>query len=102
MPAALACPTGTSVDVVFVSGDDGSCNCNEYCATDWSGRLKTLRPEWGGAASLFGNGTAPLGCDPPVCACVQATHWCAKIEHECKLGCDSARVPTPRDFCRPG
>ena len=99
-PVALACPNGTSLDVVLLSGDDGSCNCEEYCATDWNGQLKTQRPQWGGATSLFGNSTAPVGCDPPICACVQATHWCARIEHECKLGCGSTGVPAPRDFCR--
>jgi hypothetical protein len=33
--------------------------------------------------------------------CVQATHFCPKIQHLCKAGCDKPGVPAPKDFCVP-
>ena len=29
----IVCPAGTQLDVVTTTGDDGSCNCDNYCAT---------------------------------------------------------------------
>ena len=42
------------VDVQTVTGNDGSCGCDEYCATDWKGTLNETRPHWKGATSVFG------------------------------------------------
>ena len=93
---SLTCPAGQRVDWLESDGDNGSCNCDEYCATDWGGTLKRLRPQWTGATSVANYTSGSL-----VCVCVQATQWCA---HEAGVGCGASckkSPPTPKDFCVP-
>lgn len=47
----LECPAGQVVDSVPGGGDDGSCDCDMFCGSDWKGVLKQERPHWTGAAS---------------------------------------------------
>jgi hypothetical protein len=68
------------VDFLTVTGDDGSCSCDEYCATDWGNTAKKQRPHWTGATSAFGKNSSAfkcpgIGAGPLVCICVQATHF---------------------------
>ena len=100
---AVSCPPGMKPDVVAVSGDDGSCSCAEYCATDWGGVIKAARPHWKGAASAAGNSTGGpfAACGTSVCVCVSGTHFCPKYVHECKEGCNVSGVPTPTNVCIP-
>ena len=101
---SVPCPQEMKLDVVLVSGDDGSCSCAEYCATDWGGAIKAARPHWQGAASAAGNSThsGPFAaCGVAVCACVRGTHFCPKYAHECKEGCNVSGVPSPTDACIP-
>ena len=105
-PKALACPKGQRVDFLTVTGDDGSCSCDEYCATDWSHAAQNERPKWTGATSAFGPASPPFKCPGGpsgslVCICVQATHFCPKIPHLCKSGCEAPGLPPARDFCVP-
>ena len=96
----LECPAGETVDVVLVSGDDGSCDCAEYCATDWEGAVHKERPQWMGATSAA-SAHKPFRCGgATVCACTQATHFCPKIEHECQEGCQAPGKPRARQWCR--
>jgi hypothetical protein len=37
VPDLFVCPSGQQLDVVEVGGDNGSCDCDHFCATDWSG-----------------------------------------------------------------
>lgn len=96
----LTCPSGQHVDWLEDEGDNGSCNCDEYCATDWTGSLKARRPKWTGAASVY-NYTSGGSL---VCICVQATHWC---DHAPGVGCGAScratagGVPTPKEYCVP-
>ena len=67
----LKCAAGQKVDFVSLAGDDGSCDCDSYCASDWNGgSLGRSRPHWIGATSAF-----PPGVASTCCVCVQATHW---------------------------
>jgi hypothetical protein len=104
-PRGLACPAGQRVDYVMASGDDGSCSCDEYCATDWEGAARAARPHWTGATSAFGPNSSTIKCggqgQPPFCVCVQATHFCPKIPHLCKDGCNRLGLPAAQDFCVP-
>jgi hypothetical protein len=102
-PTPLKCSKGQHVDTVDPGGtiwanhpynDNGLCSCREYCASDWAGDLKRLRPHWSGA-------TSP---DPPQsssCRCVQATHWCPRTAVQCArtpesevafLGCPAGKT----------
>jgi hypothetical protein len=93
-PTPLKCPTGTRVDIVAVDGDNGSCDCDDFCASDWSGMLKTARPHWVGAASAVPGSTTK-------CQCVQGSKWCPrKAGVGCGDTCGDA-PPTPTDFCVP-
>ena len=90
------CPAGQKVDIVAATGDNGSCDCDEYCGSDWSGSLHHARPHWLGAISAFTNTTLN-------CQCVQATHWCGAPH---ALGCGSIcknstppGLPTAHNFC---
>lgn len=47
----LSCPAGQHVDIVEAPGDNGSCDCETYCASDWAGDVKAARPQWTGATS---------------------------------------------------
>jgi hypothetical protein len=106
LPAGLTCPKGQKVDVLLASGDDGSCSCDEYCATNWGGHVKSAKPGWTGATSVFGKNSSVFGCGsvpgaPKMCACVQATHFCPAIVHLCKSGCDKVGSPVPLNYCVP-
>ena len=88
-PTPLKCPKGQHVDMVDPGGtiwanhpynDNGLCSCQEYCASDWAGDLKRLRPHWTGATSPDVPQTAK---DSLSCRCVQATHWCPRKAVEC-------------------
>eukprot|EP01050_Picozoa_sp_SAG11_P007228 SAG11_NODE_594_length_8302_cov_1.386810_8_plen_77_part_00 len=66
------------MDFLTVTGDDGSCSCDEYCATDWDNAVKKQRPHWTGATSAFGTNSSAFKClgigeknSPLVCICVQ-------------------------------
>lgn len=98
----LTCPSGQRVDWLEEEGDNGTCDCNEYCATDWVGSLKARRPDWTGAISVY-NYTSGSVSPHLVCVCVQATHWCdRKPGVSCGGSCRSAGgMPTARDFCVP-
>ena len=102
VPKPLSCPSGQKLDVLLVSGDDGSCSCDEYCATNWGNHVKAKKPHWTGATSAFGKNSSVIKCGSnQVCACIQAAHFCPEIIHLCKAGCDSVGSPQPRDYCVP-
>ena len=88
----LPCPPGQHPDIVSASGDNGSCDCDTFCATDWDGSIKKARPKWRGAASAIPGGKVH-------CQCVQGTHWCTKAP-ACEDSCQSK--PTPVDYCVKG
>lgn len=89
----LKCPEGQMVDSIQVGGDDGSCSCDEFCATDWSGQVKKARPHWSGAASAVHGAKTN-------CLCVQASHWCQKDQElGCQQSCRSVGAPSPRNYC---
>ena len=88
----LPCPTGERPDVVRASHDNGSCDCDDYCASDWSGSVKQARPHWSGAASAIPG--ARLDC-----LCVRGTHWCPKNASKCSDSCEQLGKPTPVDYC---
>jgi hypothetical protein len=46
---SFTCPAGQVLDVVEVDGNNGSCDCNHYCATNWANKVKARRPSWQGA-----------------------------------------------------
>jgi hypothetical protein len=97
-PSEYSCPTGSHVDFVAATGDNGSCDCDEYCASDWSGSVQRARPHWQGAISAYANTTLN-------CQCVQATHWC-KAPHAvgCSVSCKHSTpegLPTAHNFCVP-
>lgn len=93
----LTCPDGQIVDSLPGGGDDGSCNCDMFCASDWKGVLKQERPQWTGSVSAFPNTSTS-------CICVQATHWCTPVKKGviCENACDGKGVPKPQNYCVPG
>ena len=96
----LRCPKGQHVDVVQDDGDNGSCDCAVFCASDWTGSLKAARPHWVGATTAIPGSTA-------ACQCVQATHWCEPPDGKkvggCGQQCDKTPggKPAPRNYCVP-
>jgi hypothetical protein len=52
-PLPLKCPAGFHVDYMEATGDNGSCDCESYCASDWSGEIKQQRPGWKGSVLRF-------------------------------------------------
>eukprot|EP01046_Picozoa_sp_COSAG06_P022796 COSAG06_NODE_1784_length_8405_cov_15.271129_1_plen_634_part_10 len=88
----LPCPAGERPDVVRAAHDNGSCDCDDYCASDWSGSVKQARPHWSGAASAIPG--ARLDC-----LCVQGTHWCPKNVSKCSDSCEQLGKPTPVGYC---
>ena len=93
----LVCPTGQMLDSVPAGGDNGSCDCVEFCASDWKDKVKAARPHWQGATSAVPGSTTD-------CQCVQATHWCpvANKSSACGSACDKAGEPQPAHYCVPG
>jgi hypothetical protein len=88
------CKAGTHVDTVTLPGDDGSCDCAEFCASDWTGGLRRARPHWRGATSLYA-GTSHDKTTP--CTCVQAARWCPKgnTSGGCETICRELGAPQP-------
>ena len=41
----------------FALGDNGSCDCDDFCASGWTGKVKATRPDWSGATSAIANAT---------------------------------------------
>ena len=97
----LTCPAGEHVDYWENHGDNGSCDCAEFCASDWMSTVKPNRPSWAGATSVS-NYTDP-GSGALVCVCVQGTHWCPRTNQSwgCSAVCQhtGAAVPTPHNYC---
>jgi hypothetical protein len=102
----LPCPAGQRVDAVESGGDNGSCDCEEYCASDWGSDVKAVRPGWVGATSVS-NYTTQAGT--LVCVCVQGSHWCVRQPGEgCGAVCNAGPggsgkydKPVPHDYCVP-
>lgn len=71
---------------VELVGDNGSCTCDEYCASDWEG---TLPRTWRGATSMF------TDYDPSAkhkCHCIEAANggWCNRtVGVFCDATCES-------------
>eukprot|EP01043_Picozoa_sp_COSAG02_P038283 COSAG02_NODE_2941_length_7696_cov_10.082533_2_plen_181_part_00 len=103
----LVCPSGQKVDFIVVEGDDGSCACDEYCASNWNGEVKGVRPHWSGAVSATNSTTHCHGTGHfAPCFCVQASHWCNPQNMSvgapsCSASCDHTGVPQPQDYCIP-
>lgn len=94
----LSCPPGHKLDIVDELGDNGSCDCEEFCASDWSTSLNASRPHWTGATSAVPGAKTN-------CQCVQASHWCPVDKSNskgCSSACDKLGVPRPQNFCVPG
>jgi len=86
----LKCPKGQKVDTVADAGDNGSCGCEDFCASDWTGAIKAARPHWKGATSAFPGAKTK-------CVCVQATHWCPHNKGVgCGASCSTIGKPTPK------
>lgn len=94
VPSALRCPEGETLDSVGADGDDGSCDCDDFCASDWNGKIKKARPHWTGAASAVPGAHTD-------CMCVQGSHWCPKAG-ACASSCKALGKPKPVDFCVKG
>jgi hypothetical protein len=95
----LQCPPASRVDFVLASGDDGSCDCAEFCASDWDHTIKAARPAWTGATSAF-----PPGVASTCCVCVQATHWCtgqSPTGPVCQEACAGIGPPNATNYCVP-
>ena len=92
--SSLSCPEGQKLDVVAAGGDNGSCDCAEFCASDWKGNVKAARPHWTGATSAVPGSTTD-------CQCVQATHWCpvSNKSSGCNSACDKVGAPKPAQWC---
>lgn len=92
----LICPKGQKLDVVAAGGDNGSCDCVEFCASDWKNNLKAARPHWTGATTAVPGSTT-------ACQCVQATHWCpvSNKSSGCSSACDKVGQPKPSQWCVP-
>ena len=94
---------------MVAAGDDGSCGCDAYCASNWNNEVKNSRPNWKGAAAVPGHNCSGLDGDSRAftpCFCVQATHWCAPQNTTvgapaCSASCDKTGVPKPHDYCIP-
>ena len=90
------CPPGQHVDYVEAPGDNGSCDCDIFCAADWDNQIKAARPHWTGATSLGSNTTTS-------CRCVQATHWCPHGKAGgCAAACDKVGKPKAAHVCVTG
>jgi hypothetical protein len=93
-PPPLHCPPGYVLDVVDAAGDNGSCKCETFCASNWADSVKSQRPHWRGAtAAVKGTTTG--------CKCIQASHWCTATPGKvgCSASCDQAGEPVPQDYC---
>ena len=96
----LTCPAGERVDYLEDRGDNGSCDCAEYCASDWGSSVRSNRPAWAGATSVsnFTDASGAL-----TCVCVQGTHWCPRANQSwgCSGVCQhtGAAIPVPHNYC---
>jgi hypothetical protein len=81
---ARACPPGQELDILTMTGDNGGCDCDSYCATDWGGESAHLRPSWKGARCLSASTSeGAASCSSLLtgnlrCQCVQASSFCPK------------------------
>lgn len=91
----LECPKGQHVDYVPAAGDDGSCTCDEFCASDWDKSIRAARPQWTGATSAY-----PPGVASTCCICVQASHWCP-TGAPCGASCGKVGTPNATNYCVP-
>ena len=93
---ALKCPTGQRVDWVAAAGDNGSCDCASFCASDWAKTLKAARPHWSGATTAVRGSTT-------MCLCVNAEHWCphggGPSGASCQASCSKVSKPTAKNYC---
>jgi hypothetical protein len=79
------CPAGQrlSLNPFDSTGDDGSCDCDRYCASNWANHVKTSRSDWKGAICISAqtvSGT-PIACSAGSseginCYCIEASHFC--------------------------
>ena len=83
----------TTADSVQSPGNDGSCDCAVFCASNWGGTVLQQRPLWRGATSVA---RGSINCE-----CVEATHWCklwtrshTKSDPGCSTLCDNTGIPT--------
>jgi hypothetical protein len=98
------CPPGHELDVVEMKGDNGSCDCNRFCASDWGGQLHRTRGAWKGAVchSAYDDSGAAVPCNstgiPATCRCVQATFYCPK-KGGCENSCGTKGLPVAAANC---
>lgn len=91
----LTCPSGQRVDYVSAPGDDGTCDCHDFCASDWDKSIRAARPHWKGATSAY-----PAGVASACCICVQATHWCPMApKGGCGASCHAMGKPNATNYC---
>ena len=86
---SLTCTAGQQIDIVEANGDNGSCDCDLYCARNWGNSVRSHRTHWTGATSYGGGLTN--------CKCVQTVGpWC----HNDGSGSD-CQNPDPNSHCTP-
>jgi hypothetical protein len=111
------CPPGQRIDLFVAGGDNGSCDCNNYCASNWAGEVKRSRPNWKGSTcyeASFTNVTtgqnqsfpcsagAPAGHSAVFCLCQEADFFCPpKYPTDCYLSCNVTGVPPATGKCVP-
>ena len=39
-------------DYITVGGNNGTCSCNKYCATNWASQVTAQRPKWKGSRGI--------------------------------------------------
>ena len=93
----LTCPVGEKLDVVAAPGDNGSCDCDTFCASDWAGVVKATRPDWSGATSAVPNASTDCQYVPnkkrttlePMCSNLNGPRQCPL---PCNGRCGALRV----------
>ena len=78
--ATLTCNFNTPY--FATQGNDGSCSCNNYCASNWWNEISIHQPTWSGATCAMAVTVAgnTISCTatssaPIVCYCVAAVAW---------------------------
>jgi sugar lactone lactonase YvrE len=107
------CPAGQELDLVAVGGNNGSCDCNRFCASNWASEISNQRPHWTGAichgAAITSTGQV-ISCsdtrprDTPVtCQCKPASFYCAAnwALDICSRTCSDQGLPVATDPCVP-
>jgi hypothetical protein len=111
------CPPGERIDLVVTGGDNGSCDCNNYCASNWNNNIKPSRPNWKGATcyeAYFTNATTGQNQSRPCnagggsgfghrlfCICQEAAFFCPQHHPGCYLSCAGSGVPPATGKCVP-